>query len=1249
MREFCQTAYDSAQAYYDYLKNASKGGSEISVRNIENIGKMKFRLLISKKIFSVDAVELRIRPLKDGFDLEPDDVNIVEYNESKLYIVVIASPRAYAFLTNCRPQDLFLFSDMTFLVKALQKFYGQLLHADGSLIPYPLAPVSFPHIKYPVNASDEQRQAIHSVLANPISYVWGAPGTGKTQMVLANAMIQYVNADKSVLLLAPTNAALEQSLRGVLAIMDKNGTPLKKIIRLGKATSEFLRDYPEVCEASHYESATDAMTREIDQLRAMHMHQTHCKSTLEKCQEFSALELEYRALAESLGTEQSLIDELNAQLSVSRTKLDEYAASADSLSSKLKFLKETAAKQERYFLFFRHYAKYRKIIEEYQSDVKRLTDELREAQRSHASEVESAARLQAELSEKIREQQAFIRRADSVQKKAERLLSQQKKTEHQRSLNTYQREIDALASSLDAKQVLVEQLSLIVAAINEQLKEVNSIKVGHPALFEISNALYGKVLPFDELSSALTKELESFSDFHPRNDLETEIASTAQLYDDAVSSFGREDQIMTNLQDQKALKDFSAGDLKAQADEILQKISEISCDLFSESLSVVDLTSKIDELAEALKDFAYDDTLPDLIAQKVEEYENSVVKLKDILCEKNVFACTLDYAVIHLDTIRSAYKLYHVFVDEVAYCPLIKAGVFFSLGIPVAMFGDHMQLPPICEMKRKDITNATQNQSIFMFDMSAIHFADLYADRVSTDTLYQAYVTNTPPTFACVDVTFLTKTFRFGQRLAAVLDHHVYHRGFHGEEGTQTKITVINVPKGNQKANSRINLAEATAIKQYLSENTPGDYAILAPYRDQCHAIEKELRLPVDSVLTVHKVQGREWDTVILSVTDTINPFFMGNAKGLRIINTAVSRARRHLVLVMDYECWKHAEGELITDIANIYYGIRPNYPKPAASAAPPPTFAPPAPSTPSATKKQPNAPKRTAASQSAPPPPPPSTPSEDHAITALNTLFGESVIKNLVETCGTGRLLRAYDEKFTIDFPARFEKIKIHSGSHMYETDLTSCSCDDYQRHTRPCKHMIWLAAQFGLFQLRKDDQDQFISRMQNEVRENEKNKDAAKKDRAKAAEHKKHADEKLSIIAEASVEYPHLSKLLARYDDEVDKLREAQTGKNAPKACETVAEIRREKRAMINELNRLRSTITVYESLFPWLTDLKSLDIDKIKTVSEYISADDDYSTFLRRFLTPDQYSTFSPEEKLMSAVEQCCKIKKAEKTAK
>lgn len=64
---------------------------------------------------------------------------------------------------------------------------------------------------------------------------------------------------------------------------------------------------------------------------------------------------------------------------------------------------------------------------------------------------------------------------------------------------------------------------------------------------------------------------------------------------------------------------------------------------------------------------------------------------------------------------------------------------------------------------------------------------------------------------------------------------------------------------------------EAAAIRRYLQKARPdlGSYIILAPYLMQIEQLRKLMLGERGNILTVHRAQGMEWDTVILSVCDT--------------------------------------------------------------------------------------------------------------------------------------------------------------------------------------------------------------------------------------------------------------------------------------------------------------------------------------------------------------------------------------------
>lgn len=145
--------------------------------------------------------------------------------------------------SDVHPDQIRIISDLRFLIQKLKSFYEQNTFSFS-----PVAPASLPEIpsRYMEGLSREQLSAIDTVFSSPVSYINGAPGTGKTAFVLSRCILRYILARKRVFLLAPTNNAVEQVLRGILPILEQSGIDLRTVYRLGTASEEFATEYPQV-------------------------------------------------------------------------------------------------------------------------------------------------------------------------------------------------------------------------------------------------------------------------------------------------------------------------------------------------------------------------------------------------------------------------------------------------------------------------------------------------------------------------------------------------------------------------------------------------------------------------------------------------------------------------------------------------------------------------------------------------------------------------------------------------------------------------------------------------------------------------------------------------------------------------------------------------------------------------------------------------------------------------------------------
>ena len=251
----------------------------------------------------------------------------------------------------------------------------------------------------------------------------------------------------------------------------------------------------------------------------------------------------------------------------------------------------------------------------------------------------------------------------------------------------------------------------------------------------------------------------------------------------------------------------------------------------------------------------------------------------------------------------------HIYLDEAAYCPLIKTLPLLSMEASrLTLLGDVHQLPPVSQLNDDEVR---QNLELVLWTLPSIFIGAFF-----TDSLFDLYLRNGIGNLPYTDIRYLTQSFRYGWQLGNVLGEYVYNGHLSGISEAGTEIIVLDAPaRGIMR--KRTSLPEVNAIGQYLASVQPENCAILTPYCNQASLLSEYLSPKWrNAVKTIHSTQGQEWDTVILSVVDNRNMFYTNSnnrdAHGLEVINTAVSRAKRRLVIVCDESFWQVQEGQLI-------------------------------------------------------------------------------------------------------------------------------------------------------------------------------------------------------------------------------------------------------------------------------------------------------------------------------------------------
>lgn len=305
-------------------------------------------------------------------------------------------------------------------------------------------------------------------------------------------------------------------------------------------------------------------------------------------------------------------------------------------------------------------------------------------------------------------------------------------------------------------------------------------------------------------------------------------------------------------------------------------------------------------------------------------------KFTQDLSEKSVLGMTLD-GFMGL-TLNTSIKIDRIFIDEAPYAALAKVIPLLSLHCPIAMLGDHRQLPPVCECGDDAAVCA-------FWAKAAIFLEDAF--RCGDD--WKSLNEQEHPQFELTKHCKLTESYRFGESLASVLRNHIYQGeiGLKGKANDDTLIQYVNCePEDRCGRQRRQNYVEADKIVEWLKnwwpqyQVDPPSIAVLTPYKNQIKTIRdtikdsfkhSELRDHLE-ILNTHQAQGREWDWVLFSVSDTgnlrgNNPYFTNSnySEGKKLLNTTISRVKQRLIIFLDMEYWKHrTPTSLLTELVNL-------------------------------------------------------------------------------------------------------------------------------------------------------------------------------------------------------------------------------------------------------------------------------------------------------------------------------------------
>lgn len=224
----------------------------------------------------------------------------------------------------------------------------------------------------------------------------------------------------------------------------------------------------------------------------------------------------------------------------------------------------------------------------------------------------------------------------------------------------------------------------------------------------------------------------------------------------------------------------------------------------------------------------------------------------------------------------------YVIMDEASQVDIKTGALALSCAMNAVIVGDDKQLPNVVSKEEAQALNAIQ---------STYNVDDRY--NAATYSFLQSCV----EVFKDAPITLLREHYRCHPKIIEYCNQKFYDGelvAMTTDKGEDKVLQVVRTVKGNH-ARGHFNQREIDVITQEVMPEYAdmGTVGIITPYRSQADEINKAIGTDIAS--TVHKYQGRECDTIIVSTVDNAPTEFSDDPN---LLNVAISRAKTHLCIV---------------------------------------------------------------------------------------------------------------------------------------------------------------------------------------------------------------------------------------------------------------------------------------------------------------------------------------------------------------
>ena len=265
-----------------------------------------------------------------------------------------------------------------------------------------------------------------------------------------------------------------------------------------------------------------------------------------------------------------------------------------------------------------------------------------------------------------------------------------------------------------------------------------------------------------------------------------------------------------------------------------------------------------------------------------------------------------EYPVILSTTFSSRSSLYnkskfdYAIMDEASQVDIPTGALALSNAGHAVIVGDSKQLPNV-------LTDDDRKIADTMF-----HSFDLPESYNFANNSFLSSLCKVIPT---VPRTLLREHYRCHPKIINFCNQKFYNGNLiimTNDCGESDVLSVIRTSIGNHSRGymnrRQIDVLIAEALPKIKSD--PDAIGIIAPYNEQVNAIKEQLSNDCITVATVHKFQGREKDSIIMTTVDNRISDFTDDPY---LLNVAVSRAKKQLVLITSGN--EQADGKNISDL----------------------------------------------------------------------------------------------------------------------------------------------------------------------------------------------------------------------------------------------------------------------------------------------------------------------------------------------